>query len=244
MQKTVEVILSPALYPYRITRGNQVTVVIDILRFTSSLVAAFHFGVKDVIPVTSIQDAEAYKGKGFMVAAERDGIKLPFADFGNSMADFDTPLIKGISLVYCTTNGTVAMNTGANDGLVVALAFSNLNAVNQYIAELDLNVVVLCSGWKNLMSIEDTMCAGALSSILISKSAFKGIGDEIKVAIELWKNNGVDLKQAMSQTTHFKRLIKLGIDPLLGIIVKQNIYSLVPVYKDGVIQSISRSNWL
>lgn len=236
MTKTIEVILSPALYQHRLTRENQITVVVDVLRFTSSLTAAFHYGISEVIPVTHIAGAEEYKRKGFPVAAERDGLKLPFADFGNSMSGFDTPAIIGKSLVYCTTNGTVAMNMGADSGIVVAMAFTNLSSVAEFVAKQDFNAVILCSGWKNLLSIEDTLCAGALLNHPLIKQDFQQQGDECTLAADLWLKNEHGLKDAIMQTAHYKRLIGLGVDPNLDLLLTLDLYSLVPVYRDGVIR--------
>ena len=80
MAQSLEVILSPALYPYRSTGGKHISVVIDILRFTTSLVSAFENGVDAVIPVSSLNEAENLKKQGYPVAAEREGLRLPFAD--------------------------------------------------------------------------------------------------------------------------------------------------------------------
>jgi 2-phosphosulfolactate phosphatase len=41
-------------------------------------------GVSRVIPVATLEEAREYKDKGYLVAAERDGIVRDFADFGNS----------------------------------------------------------------------------------------------------------------------------------------------------------------
>lgn len=236
---TLEVCLSPSLYPYRHTNGPQICVVIDILRFTTSLVSAFDEGVKEVIPVSTPGEAESMKQNGFLVAAEREGLKLPFADFGNSARDFRTPAVKGKTIVYSTTNGTVAMNMAAADGPVVAAAFTNSAAVAAWLTEQKQNVVILCSGWKNLLSTEDSLCAGFLAEKVLVSQAFTPIGDEAHIAIKLWHSAKNKLKENLMQTSHYQRLLRLGVDPLPEYTIQTGISGAVPVFKNGRIADVA-----
>ena len=235
MPRSIEVSLSPALYPFRTTTGRHITIVIDILRFTTSLVSAFDHGVKAVIPVATPEEAESLKNKGYPVAAERDGLRLPFADYGNSAADFDNPDIKGKTLAYSTTNGTVAMNLASPNGPVAAAAFSNLKAVAAWVSAQELNTVILCSGWKNLFSIEDTLCAGAIAELLSSAGGYTINCDAAQMSVNLWSMAKADLKAHLMHTSHYKRLIKLGVDPLPDYTVQLSISGAVPVLSEGLI---------
>jgi len=237
MPKTLEVILSPALYPYHSTQGRHISVVIDILRFTTSLVSAFENGVDAVIPVSSLNEAENLKKQGFPVAAEREGLRLPFADYGNSAADFRTPVIKGKTLAYSTTNGTVAMTMASANGPVVAAAFANLPAVAEWLNIQNENVVILCSGWKNLFSFEDTLCAGALTSLLLQSGKYQKTGDETDLSISIWETNKDNLIESLINTSHYKRLIGLGVDPLPEYTVQIGTSSVIPVFENGVIEN-------
>src|SRR5512145_1978708 len=104
-KRKVEVCFSPALYP-QFRNDDAIVVIVDILRATSAIVTAFMNGVKLIIPVGTLDEAMEYKKKGYMVAAERDGIVRDFADFGNSPYNFKRELIEGQEIVYSTTNGT------------------------------------------------------------------------------------------------------------------------------------------
>ena len=233
MPRTLEVSLSPALYPFRTTVGKHITVVIDVLRFTTSVVAAFDYGVKSVIPVSSVAEAEEFKNKGFLVAGELDGLRLPFADFGNSATDFNTPEIIGKTLAYTTTNGTVAMKMAAENGLVVAAAFTNLTAIAQWLSAVDENMVILCSGWKNLVSIEDTLCAGALTDLLTETGLYSCNCDSAMMAREYWRNSKGNLRNVVEQASHFQRLLHLGVDPLPDYTLKTGASQAIPVFENG-----------
>lgn len=242
MARNLEVSLSPALYPHRNMRGKHITVVIDILRFTTSLIAAFENGVAAVIPVASLSEAENLSKQGYPVAAERDGLRLPFADFGNSAADFNTDAVRGKTLVYSTTNGTGAMTMAAGNGPVAAAAFANLPAISDWLYTRNENVVILCSGWKNLFSAEDALCAGALTGMLLNLGTWTLNGDEAGLAINLWNLHKDNLKEALTSTSHYRRLIGLGVDPLPDYTVRTGISDVIPVYTGGIIKNINERN--
>lgn len=70
MRNTIEVCFTPhsfPLYPHK----ECIVVVIDVLRATSSMCTALHYGVEKILPVASILEARNYQSKGFLVAAER-----------------------------------------------------------------------------------------------------------------------------------------------------------------------------
>jgi len=52
---SVEVCFSPKLYAHKLTQGEFTTVVVDILRATTSICAAFDHGVSEIIPVSGLE---------------------------------------------------------------------------------------------------------------------------------------------------------------------------------------------
>ena len=75
---TIEVCFSPAIYD-KFHKEDSIVIIVDILRATSSICAAFFNGAEKIIPVATLEEAKCYKEKGYIVAAERDGIKKDFA---------------------------------------------------------------------------------------------------------------------------------------------------------------------
>ena len=82
-KRVLETCFSPALYESG-SHSNSIVVIIDVLRASSSICTAFENGVTEIIPVAEVSEAKNYKSRGYLVAAERDGYVLDFADFGNS----------------------------------------------------------------------------------------------------------------------------------------------------------------
>ena len=79
----LEVCFTPHLFPLY-AEDFEVVVVIDVLRATSAICTAFHYGIEKIIPVSTLQEAKEYKNKGFYVAAERKGKVVDGFDYGNS----------------------------------------------------------------------------------------------------------------------------------------------------------------
>jgi 2-phosphosulfolactate phosphatase len=73
---------------------DSIVVVIDVLRATTAICEAFKNGASKIIPVADLNIAKQYKKDGYIVAAERDGNVLDFADFGNSPHNFTKDRLK------------------------------------------------------------------------------------------------------------------------------------------------------
>lgn len=238
MQNSIETCFTPALAEFIQTRENAIVVAVDILRATTSIVSAIANGAKSVIPVSSIEKAMELKKNGFPVAAERNGSILSFADYGNSAFDFKDGQVKGEKLIFSTTNGTVAINQGAEIGEVVIGAFSNMSAIVNWLGRQDKNVVILCSGWKNTFCLEDTIFAGALIQKLQQQKAYHIHCDSSEAAVDLWNVARADLINYHQKAIHRERLRKLGVDDVLEFSFTMDTCDVVPVFKDGEIKDI------
>jgi 2-phosphosulfolactate phosphatase len=213
-KRKIEVCFSPALYPFY-KNNDAIVVVADILRATTAICAAFENGVSYLIPVAGIEEAREWKKKGYLVAAERDGLILDFADFGNSPFNFSPQQVKGATIVYSTTNGTQAIRMAAGARKVAVGAFINMSALAEWLIAENSDVLVLCAGWKNRFNLEDTVFAGGLADRLISTGNFITDCDSTVAAAELWKLASSDLTGFMEKASHRHRLKKLGLDDVM-----------------------------
>ena len=146
-KRSVEVCFSPALFN-TYDASEKSIILVDILRATSTICAALHFGVKEIIPVATIEEARAYKEKGYLVAGERDGKVLDFADFGNSPFNFMNDAAKDSSIAYTTTNGTKAISMAVNSGELLIGSYLNHAVLAEYLISSTRDVIIFCSGWK------------------------------------------------------------------------------------------------
>ncbi len=235
---TIEVCFSPRLFGDIMTRGDYIVVLVDILRATTSICTAFENGVLRILPVDSLGEAKAMKERGFLVASEQDGQKLDFADFGNSAFNFTSEAIGGKTLVYCTTNGTRALEIAKPAKKIAIGAFINLSALANWLESQKSNVVILCSGWKNKFCLEDTIFAGALAENLLGKAGFESHCDSAVAAIDLWHTAKNDLLGYIEKAAHRHRLKRLGLDDVVPFSFQIDQTDVVPVFEEGEISNV------
>jgi len=238
-KRKVEVCFSPALFPY-FQDFNSIVVIADTLRATSAICTAFANGVEKVIPVSDLEEAKEYKRKGFMVAAERDGVVEEFADFGNSPFNFTAERVKGKTVVYSTTNGTQAIQMAKKCYKVIIGSFINLDAICNWMIDQNRNVVILCAGWKNKFSLEDTIFAGSVVEQLLKSENYFTICDSAIAAIDLWSIAKDDLVSYIDKVAQRSRLRKLGLDDVIEYCHIPNITDIIPVLKDGCLVGIKK----
>jgi 2-phosphosulfolactate phosphatase len=231
-KRTVEVCFSPKLFPEIMTRDGFVVVLVDILRATTSICTAFENGIRSIIPVATLEEARQWKSKGYLVASEQDGKQLDFADFGNSAFSFTKEKVRGKTLVYCTTNGTRALEVARQAEIIAMGAFINITTLRDWLISRDKNVVILCSGWKNKFCLEDSLFAGALSEMLLASPGFCSVCDSVTASLELWRAAKPDLPAFIEKAAHRHRLKKLGLDDVIPYSLTPDLTKVVPVF-DG-----------
>jgi 2-phosphosulfolactate phosphatase len=234
--RILETCFSPALFEPE-DHGDSVVVVIDILRATSAICTAFANGAETIIPVASLEEAWEYKKRGFLVAAERDGYVLDFADFGNSPFNFTSEKVRDKTIVYSTTNGTGIINMVPSGSEIAIGSFLNLTALSEWIAEREKNVILFCAGWKNRFNLEDTICAGAIAEKLLSTDLYSTICDSTKCAIDLWSLARSDPHQYIQKVAQRARLGNKGLDDCIDFCLTPDYTAVVPVLKNGVLKA-------
>ena len=227
----IEVAFSPTIFQHYDKEGK-IVVVVDILRATSVICTMFHNGVKEIIPVRSIEEAHEYKRNGYLVVAERNGQKLDFADFGNSPFYFTPETVNGKTIVYSTTNGTNAITLGRDAQEVVIASFLNISAVESYLNARSSDILIMCAGWKGKFCLEDAIFAGALAQRLLTTGRFETICDSTNAAIDLWNVAKVDLTSYVEKVAQRHRLKKLGLDDVIGYCFTSNVTDTIPVLKE------------
>ncbi len=227
----IEVCFSPLLFDI-IDDKSAVVVIVDILRATSAICTAFENGVNKLIPVETVEEAKSFKEKGYLVAAERDGIVKDFADFGNSPYNFTREKIEGKDIVYSTTNGTQTIQKAKDFYKVVIGAFLNIDSLVDWLIKENHNVVILCAGWKGRFNIEDSLFAGALSIKLLENKNFYTVCDSAYAAIELWKNAQNDLSNFIEKAAQRHRLKKNKLDDVIPFCFTSGYTKIIPQLSD------------
>lgn len=233
-KRIIETCFSPALFEAQ-EHNDSIVVVIDVLRASSAICAAFANGAGRIIPVADVSTAKEYKSKGFLVAAERDGFILDFADFGNSPFNFTAERVKGKTIVYSTTNGTGIINASSGSYKTVIGSFLNISALAGWIKRHDKKVLLFCAGWKNRFNIEDTLCAGAIAEILLSSGLYTTICDSTVAATDLWRLAKDDLRKYVDKAAQRTRLRDKGLDDCIDFCLTHDFTRIIPVMDKGML---------
>jgi 2-phosphosulfolactate phosphatase len=232
MARTIDVCLSPELmhlYPVK----DHTVVIVDILRATSCMTTALAHGIDGIRAFAHLEECLACKADGYFTAGERDGKKVDGFDLGNSPFEYMDAALKGKKIAFTTTNGTqaIARATGAPD--IVIGSFLNLTAVVKYLKASAYSALIVCSGWKGRVNLEDTLYAGALVEYL--KDDFEHACDAPALAQRLYLQGKNDLKDFLKDSSHIRRLKRLNIEKDIDFCLSQDRYDVVPVIRDGII---------
>lgn len=225
--KEIDLILSPLLIPaYPALEGETVYVVADILRASTTIITAFQNGAKRIYPLETVPEAEEKAAKGYLVGAEREVRRLPFARFGNDPFEYTTEAVKGQEIYFTTTNGTRTIKAcfSANpDAEVIVGAFSNLSAVADFCREKF--VYAVAAGWKGKVSLEDALFGAALYERL--KATHRPSSDALRMVTPLYDES--NLIEAVKKSDHYPRLVRAEKLESFEYCLTPDTSSVVPV---------------
>lgn len=207
-ERKIEVCLTPALLHLHDIK-NSIVVVIDIFRATSSICYGIENGAEAIIPVASVEICSSYADTHCLLAAERNGEVVEGFDFGNSPFSYTKEKVEGKTVVLTTTNGTFAISESKHAKKVIIGSFLNLSAICNWLNLQEEDILLLCSGWKNNINLEDTLFAGAVISRL--KGDYR-LDDAGIAACDLYNLAKTDLQGYLKKSSHSERLRKLGIE--------------------------------
>ena len=233
----VEVCFTPNMFPLY-AEDFEIVVVIDVLRATSAICTAFHYGVDKIIPVSTLDQAIEYKDKGFHVAAERKGKIVSGFEFGNSPLAYTNDKLKDQTLVLTTTNGTKAINMAKDIEHLLIGSFLNLDAISNYLIELNKSVLILGSGWENKFCLEDSICAGAISEQLLKTNKFESNNDSTIAAKYLFLSAKSNYFGYLKASSHRKRLKKLNLNEDIKYCLTPNQTDVIPVREDYYLKKL------
>ncbi len=234
---SISICLSPQLARLQ-DFEDKVAVVVDILRATTTMVAALDYGVKSILPVESVDDCRDFQQKGYIGAAERGGKVVEGFKLGNSPYDYMDPFITGKKIVFTTTNGTKTIYAIKGAYKIIFGAFVNLNAVGGILKDINKDVVIVCAGWEDEVNLEDTLFAGALEGILAP--TFTLSGDPALLAYKLYSQSKSNLSMFLEGASHIQRLQNLNLHKDIDFCLTLDKYDCVPEMRDGEIRLLNK----
>jgi 2-phosphosulfolactate phosphatase len=233
----ITVCFTPVQFPHYPSEGCN-AVAIDVLRATTSICTAFMNGAATVIPISTVDELKTHVGTGCIIAAERNGIKLDFADIGNSPYYFTREAVEGRTIAYSTTNGTHTINLAAKCYAAAVGSFINISALCRWFENGQRDAFLLCAGWKGRFNLEDSIFAGAVAEKLIDTGKFTTICDSALAAIDLWTIAKPNLRQYIAKAAQNERLRSIHSADAIPYCLESDLTDLVPIYCNGVLKGL------
>ncbi len=212
-------------------------VVLDVVRASTTIVAALAGGALAVVPVATPDEARALRREGdtgpVLVGGERGGAPPPGFDHGNSPAEYTPDRVRGRTVVFTTTNGTRALLALAGARRIAVGGFVNAAAVARWASAEPGDVLLVCAGERGRFCLEDAVCAGLLVSRLAT--AGRRQTDAARAARALWERYADDLGAMLADATWAQALVGQGRGSDLPLCVALDVHGVVPVLREGAL---------
>jgi 2-phosphosulfolactate phosphatase len=213
---------------------GKVVVVLDILFATTTMTAALAHGATAVVPVL---DEAAARGMARRLGAE------PHVLAGELNAEtlpgfaHPAPLalvahgVKDKTVVYSTTNGTVAMAQAASAARVYCGALLNTRKLTAHILARHpgQTVLIVCSGSGNNFNFEDFYGAGYFVECLMSQVS--DLSDAAKAALALYRH--AKAPEALLDCRVGRMMVAKGLRHEVEFACRVDAFPVVPALEGG-----------
>ena len=216
---------------------GKVAIVLDVLFATSTIITAMANGVTQVIPTLDEAGARAEAQKhpagSYVLAGELYAETLPGFASPTPLALLEQQ-IAGRTLIYSTTNGTVALRQSSRADHVYAGALINGEAVVNRVLEKHpgKTILIVCSGSMGMVNLEDLYGAGyfvdLLSRALDENSDFS---DAALAARSLYRSE--DAADCLMRARVGRLMVERNLIPEVQFAARLSVFDAVPVLEGG-----------
>jgi len=221
--------------------------VIDVLRTTTTVVAALTHGARAVVPAATAEDALRLAGNlerdNVLLAGERRMERIEGFALGNSPLEMTSEVVQGKTIVMATTNGTPAIVAAEPGNPVILGSVANFSAVVERARqefERAGEMAILCSGREKMFALEDSYVAGRFAHALVPGNQRRSadLNDATIAALELVRRYGEKWKNAVSASAAARDLKKAGFKADLAAATDADSSSVVPIYADRLVTAV------
>lgn len=212
-----------------------VVVVIDQLRASSTIVAALAAGAAHIVPCPTTEDALNVRrrlGPDVLLGGERFGKRIDGFDLANSPSEYTHSVVKGRTIAFTTTNGTVALLHARLAAHVVVGCLNNQDAVAgaavKLAAHARCDLHLLCAGTGGAACLDDVIAAGAIAHVL-DQFGEVTMTDTARIAISAFRDALLTgMEAAMAGATGGRNLIEIGMAHDVAECSRLNTRPIVP----------------
>ena len=160
-----------------------IAIIIDVFRAFTVEPYLINNGVKKIIPVGEKQIAYDLKKeyKDYILIGERNGIKLPDFDYGNSPSQIKNIDFSEKTVVHTTSCGTQGITNAVNAQEIITGSLVNAEAIVRYIKKNNFDNVSIVSLARTgeFPAEEDELCAKYIKGML-ENNPLKNLKEEIR----------------------------------------------------------------
>lgn len=205
MAKSIDIVIAPDLYRFHTKYSN--VVLIDILRFTSTMVMALSNGAVSVETCADEEKPLKLKAeKGYVIGGEYKGEDIDGYDFNNSPVEMTPEKVAGKKLAFCTTNGTYTRSVIFDYETILAGSFLNFSALCRRLACDGKSVTLVCSGSSRRPATEDIVFAGEVADYLLKNAGYTYTEESVSLALNLYYLAKDDIKEFVRKSAPSKLL--------------------------------------
>ena len=221
---------------------GKVVIVLDVLFATSSVVAALAHGAVEVVPTLNGEAAlleAARRPKGsYVLSGELNAVTLAGFSRPTPMALLEQDLA-GKTLIYSTTNGTVAVGKAREADHVYAAALLNGEAMVAQIerAHGGETVLIVCSGSADNFNLEDFYGAGYLVSLFARRPGAHEFTDAAVAARLL--HDHCEALECLAASRVGRMMLSLGLEHEVRFASQKSRFSVVARLENGSLRALS-----
>jgi len=203
----VEVQLAPGTAP---VPPGCTAVVVDVLRASTTLTCALAAGAARVIEAITPEAALAWRARlpDALLGGEREGRRIEGFDLGNSPAEYTESVVRGRTLVFASTNGSIALHHARRAARRVLGSFVNAEATRRHVRGAS-HVVIVCAGKLGRFALEDAAFAGWLARDL-ERDGARLEGAAAHLARALAPDDAAGIRAALEGSAHGRVLWGYG----------------------------------
>jgi 2-phosphosulfolactate phosphatase len=224
--------------------SGKVVIVLDVLFATSSIVAALSHGAVEVLPALDGEAALREVGGralgSYVLSGELNAVTLEGFCHPTPMALLEEKL-EGKTLIYSTTNGTVAVAKAREADHVYAAALLNGEAMVAHI-ERELageTVLIVCSGSADNFNLEDFYGAGYLVSLFARRPGAHELTDAAIAARLL--HDHCDAMECLSASRVGKMMVSRGLEDEVRFAAQKSRFPVVVRLEGGALRAVRPS---
>lgn len=213
-----------------------ISIVIDVIRATTSLAVLLERGAKRILIADTLEQAYA-AAKVYpdsLLCGERHALPPPGFDYGNSPAEFARERFDNRTLILTTTNGTRAVFACPEENTRLTGCFYNARAVTHHALALarvnDGAIHLVCAGAGGKFALDDAVCAGYLARELREQQPDLVIDESVYTAFALYD---AFTPPGLLEYSHAARSVrKAGLTEDLELCMQTNRSQAVPLVSD------------